>query len=412
MRQFRYIALCCIILLFAMLAISPLSTSTAQTGQTATPMLSSTPSAILTVNTLTDIDGSKCDASECSLREAIAAAPSGALIKFSSKLAGTLVVNKKIQISKNLSISGVDLRQDQLTISGNDQTIIFDVLGFGLPVPVTLSLDHLTIAHGGKGINSSIFSSGILNIAYVIFRDNFSGEGTRAIDNSGTANISYSTFQNNETTTSGGAISNSGTLNISNSTFVDNKAKLNGAAILNNGSLRVMNCTFMNNQASDASTIVNYGAVEIVNSTLFDGTIGSNYIIDSSQSPTGLFPSITLRNTIIGHINGLNCIGNIIDGGNNLQWSGTIVPGDSWLNCNGIRVGDLKLGPLQDNGGPTQTIALLPGSAALNTGNPAFCSSTDQRGATLANKTTCDIGAFQHEGILPAVASTPATSTP
>ncbi len=55
---------------------------------------------------------------------------------------------------------------------------------------------------------------------------------------------------------------------------------------------------------------------------------------------------------------------------------------------------NLKLGPLADNGGPTQTHALLPGSAALNVGNNALVSTSDQRGLPRAVGTT-DIGAFE-----------------
>ncbi|HEY1918443.1 MAG TPA: choice-of-anchor Q domain-containing protein [Streptosporangiaceae bacterium] len=51
------------------------------------------------------------------------------------------------------------------------------------------------------------------------------------------------------------------------------------------------------------------------------------------------------------------------------------------------------LGPLADNGGPTKTIALLPGSPAIGTGGK--CPATDQRGDPRSRKTGCDIGAFQ-----------------
>jgi hypothetical protein len=56
-------------------------------------------------------------------------------------------------------------------------------------------------------------------------------------------------------------------------------------------------------------------------------------------------------------------------------------------------VGDALLGPLDDNGGPTQTHALLPGSPAIDAGDNAFCPVTDQRGA--ARDASCDTGAFE-----------------
>ena len=77
-----------------------------------------------------------------------------------------------------------------------------------------------------------------------------------------------------------------------------------------------------------------------------------------------------------GIINGLN--GNIVGG-------------------NGHPVIDARLGPLQNNGGPTQTMALLPGSPAIGHANNAAAPATDQRGVTrldVAGETT-DMGAFE-----------------
>ena len=69
---------------------------------------------------------------------------------------------------------------------------------------------------------------------------------------------------------------------------------------------------------------------------------------------------------------------------------------------------DPKLGPLTNNGGPTETRALLHGSPAIDAGNPATpgsggnaCEATDQRGVArpqdgdAGGVATCDIGAFE-----------------
>ncbi|MFI5365938.1 MAG: choice-of-anchor Q domain-containing protein [Candidatus Binatia bacterium] len=65
---------------------------------------------------------------------------------------------------------------------------------------------------------------------------------------------------------------------------------------------------------------------------------------------------------------------------------------------------DPHLGPLQNNGGPTQTMALLPGSPAIDAGDPNGCTdaagnvlATDQRGAprSVPGDTRCDIGAYE-----------------
>jgi hypothetical protein len=71
--------------------------------------------------------------------------------------------------------------------------------------------------------------------------------------------------------------------------------------------------------------------------------------------------------------------------------------GGNVVGGNGKPLLDPRLGPLQGNGGPTQTLALLPGSPARGHGDNAFAPRTDQRGFkrldTLGELT--DIGAFE-----------------
>ena len=85
--------------------------------------------------------------------------------------------------------------------------------------------------------------------------------------------------------------------------------------------------------------------------------------------------------------------GGISSLGHNLTDDGTcgfIAPGD-------LVVPDAMLGPLQDNGGPTETHDLLPGSPAIDAGSvncppPA----TDQRGEARPQGAKCDIGAVEY----------------
>jgi hypothetical protein len=83
---------------------------------------------------------------------------------------------------------------------------------------------------------------------------------------------------------------------------------------------------------------------------------------------------------------------------------------DSSCNFNGP--GDLNntgplLGPLQNNGGPTKTQALLSGSPAIDAGNPSGCTdglgnmlTTDQRGMPRPDTEDtggCDMGAYERQ---------------
>jgi hypothetical protein len=98
------------------------------------------------------------------------------------------------------------------------------------------------------------------------------------------------------------------------------------------------------------------------------------------------------------------CSGAVKDGGFNLQFAGSAHPGTPppSSGCPGAR-GNPALQPLANNGGPTQTMALGAGSAAIDAGPsfPIVCPVTDQRGDLRpdASEQACDIGAFEFHDI-------------
>jgi hypothetical protein len=69
--------------------------------------------------------------------------------------------------------------------------------------------------------------------------------------------------------------------------------------------------------------------------------------------------------------------------------------------CGLDRTGNPILAALANNGGPTQTMALQPGSAAIDTADPAKCPGNDQRGVTRPQGSACDIGAFEVADLTP-----------
>ncbi|HUH98961.1 MAG TPA: choice-of-anchor Q domain-containing protein, partial [Anaerolineales bacterium] len=79
-------------------------------------------------------------------------------------------------------------------------------------------------------------------------------------------------------------------------------------------------------------------------------------------------------------------------------------------SCSALLSGDPQLGPLSDNGGPTQTFALLATSPAIDAGNDTFCESTDQRGVARPQGAHCDIGAYEY--VFPVTPSPTSTDTP
>jgi hypothetical protein len=88
---------------------------------------------------------------------------------------------------------------------------------------------------------------------------------------------------------------------------------------------------------------------------------------------------------------GDNCCGYITDLGHNLSSDDTC----AFTNVGSMNNTDPKLGPLADNGGPTLTMALLPGSPAIDAGNTSLAPATDQRGVPRPFSLAADIGAFE-----------------
>ena len=158
-----------------------------------------------------------------------------------------------------------------------------------------------------------------------------------------------------------------------------------------------------------------HSTTQLVNLTIAENSGGTG---GSGGSASGSFPagtngssghgggiyanpsSPTLKNTILyENQTGGDCRGAITDGGHNLVFSlaqlGGVVPDP--CNLSGFSTGDPKLAALAANGGPTQTMRLQPGSAAIDQvpASGAGCPATDQRGVARPGGTACDIGAYE-----------------
>jgi hypothetical protein len=142
----------------------------------------------------------------------------------------------------------------------------------------------------------------------------------------------------------------------------------------------------------------------------------ANNVADSDNNGSGngggifIFSgTVNLLNTIVtGNTDrggqAPDCSGTITSLGHNLIQStaGCTITGDTTGNILGQ---DPRLGPLADNGGPTFTHALLPGSPAIDTASSQNAPSTDQRGVARPQGAGFDIGAFEFQ------ATTTATDT-
>ena len=244
------------------------------------------------------------------------------------------------------------------------------------------------------------------------------GEGGGIYNDSGSLMITNSVVSNNHAgmdgpnfpTGTGGGISNYGTLTITDSAITGNQVYLFGGGIYNDGTLAINNSTVSDNGAigqhdgdpwGTGGGVVNSGTLTITNSTLSGN--------GASLSGGGIDGTSTLENTILNANSPENILGGAVSRGYNLSSD----DGGGYLNGPGDQINtDPMLGPLQDNGGSTLTHALLPGSPAIDAGNPNFTPPPfyDQRGLDFyrVRNGRIDKGSFEvRAGSTPAPTSTP-----
>ena len=273
---------------------------------------------------------------------------------------------------------------------------------------MTESIVTENTAINGGGI--AIAGSGTLSLAGSTLKDNIAGTDGGGINNEGTVTITGSTISGNIASDTGGAIRNNdgANLTLARSTVSGNISSGFAGGIYNVGALTLTNSTIGGNAAgADGGGIRNdSGTLTLRNTTVANNTTAGNGGggIDNAAG------TVTLINSIVGGNNppGRDCSGTFTSAGHNLDSDGSCGlagPGD-------ISGGDPRLGPLQDNGGPTLTHALGPGSPATNTGNPGTpgsggnaCEASDQRGIPRPQGTACDIGAYERVSTAPVAVS-------
>src|SRR5215213_2358991 len=256
-------------------------------------------------------------------------------------------------------------------------------------------LNNRSTSDGSNGTGGAVFVSveASADIVQSQFKSNFAyfGGGAVASANATVFTISDSTFDSNSTTLGGGALyPNGNSATIENSTFINNSADTGGAIHSNATSVNVSNSTFVGNSA------VNHGAIDsrvgtiTVNNSTFSGNSASG-LGDTLGDQSEQGGDLQVGNSILSGTGFNNCGGSVVDLGNNLSW-----PVEN--NCPGTST-DPRLDSLADNGGETETVALLADSLAIDAGDNRTCTPTDQRGVTRPQGDACDIGAFEAASI-------------
>jgi hypothetical protein len=380
------------------------------------------------VNGVSGSDSNSCllTTTACkTIGHAISLAASGDTIKVA---AATYSENLHIRFSLKLIGSGAN-------------TTIIDGEHFNRVVTISsksaqVTLSRFTIRNGFAHYGGGVYNSGTLIIIASTFSGNLASKPCQGIlcfvsyvqvrggglYNSGTVTIDSSTFSGNRAgdfgcesvcSARGGGIFSTGALTINNSTFGGNNATFgtqyiccvvaSGGGIDSIGALTINNSTF---SANDAAACIHQvckghgGGIASRTLTINNSTISGNSANRGGGIASG---AATLQNSIVANNSSENCYGTMTSHGYNLSSDNT---------CNFDNAGDLNntdplLGPLQNNGGPTQTMALPSGSPAVDAGNPNGCTDslghllkTDQRGKPRPDTEDtggCDMGAYERQ---------------
>lgn len=258
----------------------------------------------------------------------------------------------------------------------------------------TVSSNSATYAGG------AIASSGFVQVFLSTISDNVlladlvpgPADGAGIYNGGGTLSVNQSTIANNDNARgNGGGVTNQGMMVVSDSTFFGNTAEGDGGAIENDGGATITDCTITNNTASQNSDNdhgLGGGGVAFFADAGGSGSL-KNTIIAGNHSPS--HPDLATPTDLpVVNSEGYNLIGDATDA--------EITPATGDQFGTAADPIDPMLGPLATNGGPTQTCALLPGSPAVDVGDPN-APVTDQRNFYRANAP--DIGAFELGATIP-----------
>lgn len=412
-------------------------TTAAGIGLSAAPGLAVAETFLVT--TLADTDDGACDA-DCSLREAIAAANAAGTddVVDATGVTGTITLTgTEIAISgaSDLVITGPGA--DRLTVDADALSRIFSSTATGL-----LTIEGMTLANGETPFSGGALesTSGQLVLDGVIIRDSHAGftgggfavadgnvtiAGSRIRDNSaagtnggfyialGTAELTDSIVSGNTAGDYTGGFSAYGDVVLRRSTVSGNRAGLDPGAdfgsiggVISYGAISAWNSTISNNTAATyAGGLWAYLGITLHHTTVSGNTAaggtGGGLYADEPGDPIVLHDSIVAGNS--AGIGEPDIGGGAVTSGYSLIG----VEPANFTDSGGSLVGslvsplDAELGPLADNGGPTLTHDLLPGSPALDSGDPAFAPPPefDQRGAPYLRvfDARVDMGAVEYQ---------------
>jgi cysteine-rich repeat protein/predicted outer membrane repeat protein len=344
----------------------------------------------------------------------------------------TIVGQGDLDVTESLTVDGSGT--GTTVIDANDVDRVFQVFG-----GTSLAVNDLTIRNGNalagggisnnggalvmtnvvvtdcetvsNGLAGAIFTAGTLAMTGGALMDNRAGEGGAVYMNDGSAVLTDVTIAGNHSNSDGGAIkyhAPASSMTITGCTIRDNTSDQQGAGILYSESTLIM----ANSTVSGNRSKTNGGGIYANGpGTLNNVTVTAN-VADSDGDQVGegggiVFAGFAPGDLVVGNsivagnvaTDSPDCSGTFVSAGYDLVQVPCTMSGDPTGNVLGVSAG---LAPLDDNGGPTFTHGLLPGSPARNAANPAVpgsgggaCEATDQRGVARPQGPQCDIGALE-----------------
>jgi len=271
------------------------------------------------------------------------------------------------------------------------------------------------VAPDGVGAAIDNGEDGTLTVTNSVFHHNSAHKEGGAINNAGEMTISASTFEYNHTKKQGGGgiyNTSDGTMTIHDSSFISNTAggKNDGGALYNKGVAAIVNTTVVAADDADGGGIQNKGTendtVQVAAARLAEDALGSGPVLclrhvtlagvpgsdpSSAILQNGVDATLHLLNSLIASGACLNA-GHIGFNRHNLVEDGSCAE-----NSVNQVTGPALLGPLQNNGGSTPTLDLLPGSPAIDSAEFFSCLERDQRGFSRPHGRNCDISAVESQ---------------